>query len=173
MHGQEESTGTCRVIKINREQIMTEIIDKSGIKFNQIMIVTLVAISFVFNLPWMLAFTSLVMITGNIVQDAGLFRIIYLNIVKPSGIMKPEPAEESNAPHLFSQGMGGIVLLTAFLLIEFLPGNSGSFAGWSIAIVVAVLALVNITLNFCAGCFLYFQLQKFGILNSKRKSTHA
>jgi hypothetical protein len=172
MPGQAESTGTCRVIKITGK-IMTEIIDKSGIKFNQIMIASLVSLSFLFDLPWLLAFTSLIMITGSIFREAGLFRLIYLGIIKPSGIMKPHPVNESNAPHLFSHALGGIVLLTAFLLIEFLPGNSGLVAGWSLALIVAVLAFVNITLNFCAGCFLYFQLQKSGLLNSKGKSTHA
>jgi hypothetical protein len=137
------------------------------------MIVSLISFSFVFDLPWLLLLTSLILVTGTIFQGAGLFRIIYLNIVKPIGLMKPRLVEESNAPHLFSQGMGGIFLLASFLLIELLPGNSGLVAGWSIAVIVAVLAFINITLNFCAGCFLYFQLQKSGILNSGKRSTHA
>lgn len=148
-------------------------VDKSGIKFNQILIVLLVSVSFIMNLPLLIALTSVIMIIGSIFPEASLFRLAYLNIVKPSGIMKPEIVKESNAPHLFSHGFGGIVLLISFLLLEFIHNNFGIITGWSISLIVAVLAFINITWNFCAGCWLYFQLQKLGLLDSKRKSSHA
>jgi hypothetical protein len=148
-------------------------VDKSGIKFNQIMIVLLVSVSFILNLPLLIALTSIIMIIGSTFPDISIFRIVYLNIIKPLRILKPEIAVESNAPHLFSHAMGGIVLLISFLLLEFIETNSGAIIGWSISIIVAVLAFVNITLNFCAGCFLYFQLQKMGLIDSKKNSSHA
>jgi hypothetical protein len=151
---------------------MKETVDKSGIKFSQAVIIIFTSVAFVFDLPWLLAITGLVMIAGSIIPEAGLFRIIYLNVIKPLGLMKPVLAEESSSPHLFSHGMGGVFLVTAFLFIELLPGNSGPAAGWTIAIIVAVLAFINVAFNFCAGCFIYFQLQKSGLFISKRK-THA
>jgi hypothetical protein len=152
---------------------MSEKIDKSGIKFNQMLVVLLVSVSFIMNLPFLIALTSVVMTIGSIFPEASLFRLIYLNIVKRSGIMKPEIVNESNAPHLFSHGFGGIVLLVSFLLLQFFPNNTGIITGWSIAIIVAMLAFINIIWNFCAGCWLYFQLQKLGLIDSKRKSSHA
>jgi hypothetical protein len=152
---------------------MSAKIDKSGIKFNQILIVLLVSVSFIMNLPFLIALTSIIMIIGSILPEASLFRLIYLNIVKRSGIMKPEIVNESNAPHLFSHGFGGIVLLISFLLLQFFPDNTGIIIGWSISLIVAVLAFINIIWNFCAGCWLYFQLQKSGLLDSKGKGSHA
>jgi hypothetical protein len=31
--------------------------------------------------------------------------------------------------------------------------------GWGLAIIVALLAAINLTTGFCVGCFLYFQLR--------------
>lgn len=152
---------------------MPEKVDKSALKFNQIFIVLLVSVSFVINLPGLIALTSAVMIIGSLFQEASLFRIVYLNIIKPSGIMKPEIVHESNSPHLFSQRMGGIVLLISFLLLEFIQTGTGIITGWSISILVAVLAFINVALNFCTGCWIYFQLQKSGLIHAKRKSSHA
>ena len=33
-------------------------------------------------------------------------------------------------------------------------------AGWALAIVVIVLAAINLIFGFCAGCFVYFQLAR-------------
>ncbi|HVO73429.1 MAG TPA: DUF4395 domain-containing protein [Ignavibacteriaceae bacterium] len=152
---------------------MIEKIDKNGIKFNQILIVLLVSVSFITNNPWLLAVTSIIMIIGSIFPEASLFRLIYLNIIKPMRIMKPHFAQESNAPHLFAHGFGGIVLLISFIILQFINSQYALITGWSIALIVAVLAFINITLNFCTGCFIYFQLQKSGLLHSKSKESHA
>ena len=52
------------------------------------------------------------------------------------------------------------VLIVA--LIAFLAG--AATAGWALAILVIVLAGVNLFFGFCAGCFVYFQLQRLGVI---------
>jgi hypothetical protein len=51
---------------------MSEKIDKSGIKFNQIFIVLLVSVSFIMNLPFLIALTSAIMIIGSIFPEQTL-----------------------------------------------------------------------------------------------------
>jgi hypothetical protein len=36
--------------------------------------------------------------------------------------------------------------------------------GWTLAWIVIVLAAVNLFFGFCAGCFVYYQLDRWGLL---------
>jgi hypothetical protein len=78
--------------------------------------------------------------------------------------------EEDNLPHLFAQGMGGAVLIAAFIILAFLGKE---LPGWSLSLLVVILAFINLTLNFCAGCFIYFQLSKLGIFQQQSGKKHA
>ena len=62
-------------------------------------------------------------------------------------------------PHRFAQGFGGVVLLAAIAALA-----TGAMAlGWALVGVVVVLAALNLFLGFCAGCFVYYQLNKLGV----------
>jgi hypothetical protein len=140
-----------------------EKLDRSSIKFNQGAIVVLVSITFLLNLYWLVAFVSLVMLIGTLFPKAGLFKLTYFYFFRPLGIIKSHIVKESNTPHLFAQGMGGVVLAVAFLLLNFTDQN---FIGWFLSLVVVALAFINLTTNFCAGCFIYYRLNKMGIFSS-------
>jgi hypothetical protein len=140
-----------------------EKLDRSSIKFNQGAIVVLVSIAFLLNLYWLVAFVSLVMLIGTLFPKAGLFKLTYFYFFRPLGIIKSHIVKESNTPHLFAQGMGGVVLAVAFLLLNFTDQN---FIGWFLSLVVVALAFINLTTNFCAGCFIYYHLNKMGIFSS-------
>ena len=140
-------------------------LDKSTIKFNQGSIIVLIAAAYLFNLPLLVACVMVVMIVGTIFPKAGLFKFIYKHIAKPLGIIKPKVVEEDNSPHQFAQGLGGV-----FLAVSFIALTAKMFVlGWTLALIVLTLAFINLTINFCAGCFIYFQLYKFGILKSKNE----
>jgi len=146
-----------------------EKLDRSSIKFNQGAIVVLVSIAFLLNLYWLVALVSLVMLAGTAFPKTGLFKLTYFYVFKPLGIIKPHIVKESNAPHLFAQGMGGVVLAAAFLLLNFTDQN---FIGWFLSLLVVALAFINLTTNFCAGCFIYFQLNKIGIFSGYSGKQH-
>ena len=139
-------------------------VDISALKFNQGAIVIFTAVAFVFNIKWLIAFVAVVLITGTIFPGVGLFKLIYSHIAKQLNLIEPRIVEEDNTPHVFAQGMGGIFLTIAFLLLEF---TNQQFIGWTLSLIVLVLAFVNLALNFCVGCFLYFQLNKLGIFPGK------
>ena len=139
-------------------------LDRSALKFNQGAIVLLTSIAFVFNISWLVLFVATVLIVGTLFPKAGFFKLIYFHVTKQHGIIKPDIVEEDNVPHLFAQGMGGIFLTLSFLLLEF---TNLQFSGWILSVIVIVLAFVNLALNFCAGCFIYFQLGKLGIFSGR------
>jgi hypothetical protein len=146
-----------------------EKIDRSALKFNQGAIVILLSVAFLFNLNWLVALVSLVMLTGTVFPKGGFFKLTYLYIAKPIGLIKPRVINESNTPHLFAQGLGGIVLAVAFLLLNFADQN---FLGWFLSIVVVALAFINLTVNFCVGCYIYYRLTKIGIFSNYPGKQH-
>ena len=133
-------------------------VDRTALKFNQASIITIVAAAFVSQLPWLLAALALVLLVGTAVPSAGAFKLFYAKILRPLGILRPDVVEEDNVQHLFAQGLGGIFLIAAFAL---LIDNNYPVLGWGIAFLVAALALVNLTVNFCLGCVLYLRLRRW------------
>ena len=150
-------------------KLAEEKIDRSALKFNQGAIVILVSVAFLFNLSWLVALVALVMLLGTAFPKAGLFKLAYLYIAKPLRIIKRQIVNESNTPHLFAQGLGGIFLVVAFLFLNF---TDLSFLGWFLSIVVVALAFINLTVNFCVGCYIYYQLTKIGIFSNSPEKQH-
>ncbi len=134
-------------------------VDRTALRFNQACIVALLALAFILNWAWLAGLVGLVMLAGSIWPEAGLFKQVYARVLKPRGVLKPEVVVDEQAPHLFAQGLGGLFLAAA--AAAFALGASA--VGWTLALVVAALALVNLALNFCLGCFIYYQLARRGV----------
>ena len=134
--------------------------DRTTVRVNQAFIVGLLAIGFILNQPLFVVFVAAVMLLGTAFPQAALFQRIYKDVLRPAGLLRPDVRNEDAAPHRFAQGMGGGVLILA--IIAFLA--SAWTVGWVLTVVVIVLAAVNLGFGFCAGCFVYFQLQRFGVI---------
>lgn len=135
-------------------------VDHSALRTNQAFIIVLLALAFVLSQPWLVAFVCAVMLVGTAVPQAALFQRIYRDVLKPAGLVKPDVRQEAAAPHRFAQGLGGTFLLLASAALF----AGAATLGWALALIVVVLAAVNLFLGFCAGCFVFFQLQRLGLL---------
>jgi hypothetical protein len=131
-------------------------VDRTALRVNQAFIIGFLALAFLFDLPWLVAFVCAVMALGTAIPQAALFQRIYRDVLRPAGLLKPDVHEEDAAPHRFAQGMGAAVLLIATIAL-FLGAQT---LGWGLSFVVIALAAVNLFFGFCAGCFVYFQLQR-------------
>ena len=134
-------------------------VDHMALKFNQGAIILLLSLAFVLNAVWLAAFVAGVMLAGTLWPQAGLFKLLYSRGVLPLGWLKPDVRADDPQPHLFAQGVGGLMLLLALLGF----GLGSPLIGWALVAVVVVLAAVNLLFSFCLGCFLYFQLARRGI----------
>ncbi|HRJ41082.1 MAG: DUF4395 family protein [Caldilineaceae bacterium] len=134
-------------------------IDYTALKVNQSFIIGLLLLAFLLNQPWLVAFVGLVMLVGTVWPQAGLFKRIYSDLLKPAGLLKADPRPDTPAPHLFAQGIGALVLGVAVLVFT----AGGVVAGWLLTALVIMLAAINLLTGFCAGCFIYFQLARRGI----------
>jgi hypothetical protein len=86
-------------------------VDHSALKANQLTIITLGILAFIFNLPVLVVFIALVMGNGSVLKIPG-FLFVYKSILKPRGWMKPDVLDDNPEPHRFSQFLG-FVFLTA------------------------------------------------------------
>lgn len=135
------------------------IVDHSALKTNQAFIIALLVTAFVTNTPWLVAFVALVMLVGTVLPRAQLFKAVYLYVLKPRNLVKPDPRKDNPEPHQFAQLVGGIVLGIATL--AFLIGVP--VAGWALAWFVTALAALNLFAGICVGCLMYYQFNRLGV----------
>ena len=140
-------------------------VDQSALRVNQAFIIALLALAFVLNSVWLVVFVAAVMLLGTAVPRLSLFKTIYGRALRPAGWIKPDVVHDNPEPHRFAQGFGGVVLLVAIAAL--LTGATA--AGWALVGVVVVLAALNLFLGFCAGCFVYYQLNKLGVPGFDRR----
>lgn len=133
-------------------------VDHGALKANQIVIIILNLIAFVFNAPWLAALVAAVMLIGASLGFPG-FVILYRNIFKPLGLIKAEILLDNPEPHRFAQGFGGVVM--ALGLVSLLAGYS--ILGWGLVWLVIALAALNAFGGFCVGCFVYYWLTRLGL----------
>jgi hypothetical protein len=139
-------------------------VDHAALKVNQAFIIGLLIIAFVLNSVALVAFVGLVMLLGTAAPALSLFKLIYLRLLRPAGLVTPQVIADNPEPHRFAQGLGGaVVALAVIALLTGLP-----ILGWALAWVVVGLAALNLFLGFCAGCFVYYQLRRLGVPGFRR-----
>lgn len=134
-------------------------VDHTALRFNQACIIGLLTLAFLLDAPWLAAFVAAVMLAGTWQPNAGLFKQIYGRWLKPAGLLAPNMVADEPQPHLFAQGVGGLVLLVG--AVAFLTG--APVLGWALVGIVILLAAVNLFFGFCLGCFMFLQLGRRGI----------
>jgi hypothetical protein len=131
-------------------------LDRTALRVNQASIIALLAVGFVLDQPWLVAFVCAVMAVGTAFPRAALFQRFYRDVLRPAGVLRPDMHIEDAAPHRFAQGLGAAVLLAASVSLF----GGAATLGWGLAFVVIALAAINLIFGFCAGCFVYFQLHR-------------
>ncbi len=130
-------------------------VDHSALRTNQAMIIGLLLAAFVADSPWLAALVMLVMAYGTLRRQPG-FKIVYSGLLKPRGWIKPDVINDNSEPHVFAQGFGAAVLFGAVAaLVGGLPA-----LGWGLVWLVIALAALNLFVGFCAGCAVYYWLNR-------------
>jgi hypothetical protein len=129
-------------------------VDHNLLKANQLSIIVLSLLAFIFNLPVLVGLVALVMLAGTALGKALLglaVRRVYA--------FSPDLFQDNPEPHRFSQGLGGVFLLLATLALF----GGVPLLGWGLVWMVIALAALNAFGGFCAGCFLYYWLTRAGV----------
>ena len=134
-------------------------VDHSALRTNQAFIIGLLSLAFVLDAPLLVAFVAVVMIVGTIWPEVGLFKRIYRHVLRPAGIARADVRPDNPEPHRFAQGLGGT--FTALSTLALLAGGAG--IGWALSWLVIVLAALNLFAGWCAGCTVYYWLNRLGV----------
>ena len=113
-------------------------VEHSALKVNQITIITLNTLGFIFNLPLLPAIVALAMGLGTLLKVPG-FGFLYKYALKPWGVFKPDVLDDNPEPHRFAQALG-FVFMTAGSLALFADAG---VLGWSLVWLVSALAALN------------------------------
>jgi hypothetical protein len=144
--------------------------DRSVLKVNQTILMVTIAVGYVVGLAypgvsWILPVLAVMMLAAVASPSLNVPRILYTQVLRPSGIVKPRIVQEDPAPHRFAQLVGGVFLTAAsvFVITDLL------LAAWVLAWIVAALAFLNFAFNICVGCIMYAQLVRIGVLPLHRE----
>ncbi len=130
-------------------------------KFSQASTFVLAGLAFVLDQPRLVLITALILALSTLAPAIGPYRLLYRFVLVPLRLLRPHMVEDDPAPHRFAQGVGAVFLLASTL--AFLV--SGTLVlGWTLDLLVFALAALNLFVGFCAGCFVYFQLGRLGLL---------
>jgi uncharacterized protein DUF4395 len=146
------------------------VVDHSALKVNQTGIVATVLVAFIGSaffrpLLVLIPLLAVVLLLGTFAPQLALFKQIYFKVLKPRGIVKPRPVQDRPEPHNFAQGLGGVFLAVSSLLLLPVP-----VLGLALALLVAVLAFINLAFGYCLGCQIYYQLGRAGLIKATRAS---
>ncbi len=134
-------------------------IDQNALRTNQTFVIALLLAAFVLDVAALVALVGGVLLLGALVPRARLFVRVYQHLLKPAGWVKPDIVTDNPAPHRFAMFLGGLFGLGGWLaLLASLPA-----LGWGLALLVVFLASLNLFFGFCAGCFMYYQLNRLGV----------
>jgi hypothetical protein len=133
-------------------------VDHSALRTNQAFIISLLVLAFIFNVPWLVGVVAFVMLAGTAAKRPG-FGLVYSDALKPLGWVRPDVLRDNPEPHRFAMGLGGAFLVASGL--AFLLGVPG--LGWGLAWLVVALAALNLFAGFCAGCAVYYWLNRLSV----------
>ena len=134
-------------------------VDHSALRTNQAFIISLLVIAFILDAKLLVTFVAAVMLLGTFVPKLSLFKAVYLFILKPRGLIKPDVKADNPEPHLFAQGVGGTFLTVATIAFA----ASAPVVGWALTWIVVALASLNLFAGICVGCLMYYWFNRLGV----------
>jgi hypothetical protein len=108
----------------------------------------------------LLAIAGAVMLAGRFWWPADLVRQLVWRVLEPAGILKRDDVQEDHETRRIARAIGGTVFVVA--AISMLAGNP--LLAWVLTLPIAVMVVLDASVDFCALCFIMAQLNRRGIL---------
>lgn len=130
-------------------------------KFAQAGTFALSGLAFVLMEARLVLLSALILTLSALVPALSPYRLLYRFVLVPLRFLRPRIVEDDPAPHRFAQGVGAVFLIASTLA---LLSSRTMVLGWVLDLIVFGLSGINLFLGFCAGCFVYYHLGRWGIL---------
>lgn len=137
---------------------MTNQVDHAEIKMGQILTVIIAGSALAIQEPAPLIVLGVIFLLSGTVRIISPFSLLYRYIIKPAGLMKSDYRLDNIQPHKFGQLVGVQTVAIAVALIQL----GYPLAGWSVVAILIALTIISYA-GWCIGCFLYYQLNSFGL----------
>jgi hypothetical protein len=134
-------------------------VDQTGLKTGQATTILVLLAGFILGSPLLVALVALAQLLSAVDVPFAPYRLLYQQVVKPSGLVKPHVIPDNPEPHRFAQLLGAVVNTLA--VVALLAG--APTLAWVLVWIVIVLANLNFWLNICVGCLIYYQLNRLGV----------
>lgn len=128
-------------------------IDHSGLKVGTGSTLILLVSAFLLDNAFIVALVALCQLCAALMLPFAPYRVLYTYVVRPRGWLKLNVIQDNPRPHQFAMMIGTLFNGAAAILLL-----NGFVWAWLIVGVVFLLANMQFWLNFCAGCWLYYQL---------------
>lgn len=137
----------------------TQVYDVTARKSHQWAMVALIALGFIIGdrgaaIP--VALAGAIMLLGRFWWPADLVRQIVWRALEPWGILRRHDAVEDHETRRIARVLGGTVWLLAAVLVV----GGASAPAWVIAGLVAVMVVLDASVDFCVLCFASAQLSR-------------
>lgn len=134
-------------------------VDQNGLKLGQALTIILLILAFVLGTnAWpLVAFVAIAQLLGGLGLPYAPYKLLYQHIFKRW--IQANLITDNPEPHLFSMLIGAIFngAATIALLLNY------SLLAWVLVWIVIALANLNFWLNFCLGCWMYYQFNRMGL----------
>ena len=134
-------------------------IDQSGLRVGMAATIVLLLVGFILNFWPLVLFVGVAQLLGALDSPYAPYKLFYQDVLKPRGLVKPNVITDNPEPHRFAMLVGAGFNFAATLTLL----TGATVLGWSLVWVVIALANLNFWVNFCVGCYVYYQLGKFGV----------
>lgn len=133
-----------------------EIMDHQALKFGNGTTIVLLLIAFILNSPLIVLLVALSQLASALRWQYAPYRLAYQLAVRQD-LLKPRLASDHFQPHAFAMLVGAVFNGIGFTVLL------GSGIGWVPVWIVIALANLNFWLNFCTGCWMYYQFNRLGV----------
>jgi hypothetical protein len=135
-----------------------ELFDVSARKVHQTACVALLVAGYIVGSAvgaWLVAAVGVIMLAGRFWWAADIFRQLTWRVLEPAGIIRRREVQEDHDTRRVARVLGGIALLVAAALLL-----GGLAIGWVLAAAIGIMIALDAAFNFCALCFLTYQVGK-------------
>jgi hypothetical protein len=137
--------------------------DITARKTHQWAMLALLAVGFLVGEPASIVLVALagaIMFLGRLWWQFDVVRQIVWRALEPWGILRRYEAHEDRETRRIARTIGGVVWLVSAVLIAV----GATTVGWILTGLIAVMVLLDATVDFCALCFIFSQLERRGLL---------
>jgi hypothetical protein len=136
----------------------THEVDHSAIKTGQVLAIATLTVAFLFDRWEPVALLAAIFLITSMFFEWGPFALIYRLLLKPLGLVRPDPRTDNPQPHRFGQAVGAASAALAAAALY----SGHATLGWTLVWVLIALTAISL-MGWCIGCFIYYQLNRFGL----------